>query len=30
MDNIDHPQTIADDIIAASQEHGNVPGRGNP
>lgn len=30
MDNIDHPQTIADDIIAASQEHGNVPGHGNP
>ncbi len=30
MDNLDHPQAIADDIIAASQEHGSVEGRGNP
>jgi len=30
MDNIDRPQSIADEIIAASQEHGNAQGREKP
>ncbi len=30
MDNLDQPQTIADEIIAASQEHGNAQARGKP
>ena len=28
MDNLDRPQTIADDLVAASQEHGNAQARG--
>lgn len=28
MDNVDQPQAIADEIIAASQEHGNAQGKG--
>ncbi len=30
MDNLDRPQTLADDLIAASQEHGTAPARGKP
>jgi hypothetical protein len=30
MDNIDRPQSIADEIIAASQEHGSAQARGKP
>jgi uncharacterized membrane protein YdbT with pleckstrin-like domain len=30
MDNIDRPQSIADEIIAAAQEHGNTQGREKP
>lgn len=30
MDNIDHPQSVADEILAASQEHGNTQARGKP
>ncbi len=30
MDNLDQPQTIADEIIAASQEHGTAQARGKP
>ena len=30
MDNLDRPQTIAEELIAASQEHGNAQARGTP
>ncbi len=30
MDNLDRPQAIADELIAASQEHGNAQTRGKP
>ena len=30
MDNLDRPQTIADEIIAASQEHGRAPTPAKP
>ena len=30
MENLDRPQTIADELIAASQEHGNAQARGKP
>jgi uncharacterized membrane protein YdbT with pleckstrin-like domain len=30
LDNVDRPQAIADEIIAASQEHGNPQARGKP
>jgi membrane protein YdbS with pleckstrin-like domain len=30
MDNLDRPQTIADALIAASQEHGRAQARGTP
>ncbi len=30
MDNLDRPQAIADELIAASQEHGNQQTRGKP
>ena len=30
MDNIERPQSIAREIIAASQEHGNGQARGKP
>jgi PH (Pleckstrin Homology) domain-containing protein len=30
MDNLDRPQMIAEDPIAASQEHGNSQARGKP
>ena len=30
MDNLDRPQAIADELVAASQEHGSAQARGKP